>query len=63
MIALLSSDRRTVTADIPADLMGSVDFRSEELRLASFRYSRTVMAGERANFRLIEDEPIHQDMQ
>ena len=60
---LLTSDRRTVLARIAPDLMPLADFREESLRLAQFRYSRTVMAGERANFRLIEDEPTHQDLQ
>lgn len=51
MIALLSADRRTVTADIPADLMGAIDRRDESLRLAAFRYSAQVVAGQRCDFR------------
>ena len=48
-----TNDRRTVYADIPADLIP--DQRSEELRLASFRYSETVMAGSSPSFRFIDE--------
>ena len=62
MIHLLTSDRRVTVETPPADLMGSLDQRSEALRLAAFRYSATVMAGMRADYRLI-DEPTHQERQ
>lgn len=62
MIYLLQNDRRTVTADIPADLIGSIDQRSEELRLAAFRYSSQVVAGSKPSFRYL-DEPTHQERQ
>jgi len=44
-------DRRVVMAEIPEDLRRMADARSETLRLASFRYSETVMAGQRCDFR------------
>jgi hypothetical protein len=47
-------ETRTVIAETPSDLKAREDRRDEELRLASFRYSETVMAGSRASFRLIE---------
>jgi hypothetical protein len=47
-----TNDRRVTYADIPADLIP--DQRSEELRLASFRYSETVMAGQRCDFRQMQ---------
>lgn len=53
-------ERRTFVAEVPRDLMAAVDLRDEELRMAQFRYSRTVMAGSRADFRVIE-EPIHEN--
>lgn len=54
------SERRTTIPDIPPDLLAILDRRDEQLRLAQFAYSRTVMAGSRADFRLI-DEPTHEN--
>lgn len=61
MLDMMRHDRRTVTADIPADLMGAIDRRDESLRLAAFRYSAQVVAGSRPSFRYLDD-PNHQDM-
>lgn len=53
-------ESRTTIPDIPPDLLAILDRRDEELRLAQFRYSAQVMAGSRADFRLI-DEPFHEN--
>ncbi len=45
-----TNDRRTVYADIPADLIP--DQRSEELRLAQFAYSAEFQTGDRADFKM-----------
>jgi hypothetical protein len=42
-------------AEIPEDLRRMADARSETLRLASFRYSETVMAGSSPSFRFIDE--------
>lgn len=57
------SESRTVIPSVDPMTLRSMDFKSEELRLAQFKYSATVLAGSRANFRLIEDEPTHQERQ
>lgn len=44
-------ETRTVIAATPSDLKAREDRRDEELRLASFAYSRTVVAGSRPSFR------------
>jgi hypothetical protein len=54
------SESRTVIPSVDPMTLRSMDFRSEELRLAQFRYSRTVMAGSRADWRMI-DEPDHEN--
>jgi hypothetical protein len=51
---MIAWERRTVVAETPADLKAREDRMDEELRLAAFRYSATVMAGSRPSFRLIE---------
>lgn len=56
------AETRTTIPDIPPDLLAILDRRDESLRLAQFRYSSQVMAGQRADFRLI-DEPIHENEQ
>lgn len=61
MIYLMQTDRRTVTASIPADLMERADLREESLRLASFLYSATVRSGDKPSFKYVET--THQDMQ
>lgn len=60
---MISNGMRVTVPAIPADLAGRVDLRDEDLRLAQFRYSRTVMAGSRCDWRLIEDTPIHETEQ
>lgn len=50
MIHLLTSDRRVTVETPPADLMGSLDQRSEALRLAAFAYSSGFLTGGRADF-------------
>lgn len=47
-------ETRTFIAETPSDLKVREDRRDEELRLASFAYSRTVVAGSRPSFRFIE---------
>lgn len=59
----MNAETRTVLARIDPDLMPLADFRDEGLRLAQFKYSRTVLAGSRADWRLIEDEPTHETQQ
>lgn len=56
------AERRTTIPDIPPDLLAILDRRDESLRLAQFAYSRTVMAGSKPSFRLI-DEPTHENEQ
>lgn len=48
---LLTEDRRTVIAEIPADLRSRMDYTSEATRLAYFEQSRLTVAGSRAEFR------------
>lgn len=48
---MIAWERRTVVAETPPDLKDREDRRDEELRLAAFRYSATVMAGQRPSFR------------
>lgn len=55
-------ERRTFVAEVPMQLRRLVDLKDDALRLAQFRYSRTVMAGQRADWRLI-DEPTHETEQ
>ena len=59
----MNADRRTVIPSVDPMTLRVMDFRDEELRLAQFKYSATVLAGSRANFRLIEDETTHQERQ
>lgn len=59
MIELLTNDRRVTVAEVPADLLTLCDRRSEELRLAQFAYSATVLAGDSADFRYM-DGPHHE---
>lgn len=47
-------ETRTFIAETPSDLKVREDRRDEELRLASFAYSATVMAGSKPSFRFIE---------
>lgn len=56
----MRAETRTTYAEVDPRLMPLLDRRDEDLRLAQFRYSRTVMAGSRADFRVIE-EPIHEN--
>jgi hypothetical protein len=56
------AETRTTYAEVDPRLMPLLDRRDEDLRLAQFRYSRTVMAGQRADWRLI-DEPTHETEQ
>lgn len=53
---------RTFVAEVPLHLRRLVDLKDDALREAQFRYSRTFLAGMRADFRLIE-EPIHETEQ
>ena len=46
-----TQDRVTRIAEVPADLRPLMDMRDESLRLASFAYSATVLAGDTADFR------------
>jgi hypothetical protein len=55
-------ERRTFVAEVPLHLRHLVDLKDDGLREAQFRYSRTVMAGSRADFRVIDD-PIHETEQ
>lgn len=48
---MASYETRTFIAETPSDLKIREDRRDEELRLASFAYSRTVVAGSRPSFR------------
>lgn len=59
----MTAESRTVIPKVDPITRRVMDFKDEELRLAQFRYSRTVMAGDRANFRLIQDTPTHQERQ
>lgn len=59
----MTAESRTVIPQVDPMTRRVMDMRCEELRLAQFRYSRTVMAGDRANFRLIQDTPTHQERQ
>lgn len=56
-------ETRTFIAETPSDLKAREDRRDEELRLAAFRYSATVMAGSKPSFRLIDTQPNNKDMQ
>lgn len=47
-------ETRTFIAETPSDLKAREDRRDEELRIASFAYSSTVVAGSRPSFRFIE---------
>jgi hypothetical protein len=47
--------RRIVIPETPPDLRRMEDRRDEELRLAQFRYSETVLAGQRCDFRSVEN--------
>lgn len=44
-------ERRIVITETAPDLKAREDRRDEELRIASFAYSRTVLAGSRPSFR------------
>jgi hypothetical protein len=57
------AERRVTIPTVDPMTLRAMGFRDEELRLAQFKYSATVLAGSRANFRLIEDEPTHQERQ
>lgn len=61
MIHLLTSDRRVTVETPPADLMGSLDQRSEALRLAAFAYSSLVRSGDKPSFRYVQTN--HQERQ
>lgn len=61
MIHLLTQDRRTTVNVPPADLAPLIYYTSLELREAMFRYSATVMAGQKPSFRYLE-EPMHERM-
>ena len=45
------AERRTTIPDIPPDLLAILNRRDEKLRLAQFRYSAQVVAGQRCDFR------------
>ena len=45
------AERRTTIPDIPPDLLAILDRRDEKLRLAQFRYSAQVVAGQLCDFR------------
>lgn len=47
-------ERRIVIPETAPDLKAREDRRDEELRIASFAYSSTVVAGSRPSFRFIE---------
>lgn len=51
-------ETRTTIATVDPMTRRVMDMRDEELRLAQFKYSRTVMAGSRADWRMI-DGPVH----
>jgi hypothetical protein len=55
-------ETRTVIPSVDPMTLRSMDFRSEELRLAQFRYSAQVVAGSKPSFRYL-DEPTHQERQ
>lgn len=56
---MTSCETRTVLARIDPDLMPLADFRDEGLRLAAFRYSATVVAGQRCDYKRPSD-PSHE---
>jgi hypothetical protein len=60
---MIADGLRVTIPEVDPALRGLAEFRDEELRLASFRYSRTVLAGTKASFRFIEDTPIHEAIQ
>jgi len=54
VIHLLTQDRRVTVNAPPADLAPLIDYTSLELREAMFRYSASVVAGQRCDFRFNE---------
>lgn len=54
MIHLLTQDRRVTVNAPPADLAPLIDYTSLELREAMFKYSASVVAGQRCDFRFSE---------
>lgn len=53
-------ETRTTIPTVDPMTLRMMDFRDEELRLAQFRYSAQVVAGQRCDFRVI-DGPTHED--
>lgn len=56
----MTAETRTVIPQVDPMTLRVMDFKSEELRLAQFRYSAQVVAGQRCDFRVI-DGPTHED--
>lgn len=49
-------ETRTTIPEIPADLQRKMDLRDEDLRKAQFLYSSTVVAGQRCDFRNLNQD-------
>jgi hypothetical protein len=55
----MTAESRTVIPSVDPMTRRVMDMRDESLRLAQFRYSRTVVAGSKPSFRFI-DTPTHE---
>lgn len=57
------TETRTVVAQVAQDLRACLDLRDEDLRLASFLYSKSVRFGDKPSFRYMQDTTNHEDIQ